>query len=79
MSIGTFVKKRGTEMPYLERILKIVAEVKPGILNHVSVRHDNGCKIWKTGVCSCNPDVEIISTAEAIKMTCKSSKKRKRR
>ena len=29
-------------MAYLERILKIGAEVKPDSLNHVSVRHENG-------------------------------------
>lgn len=51
-------------MPYLEKVIKIGTEVKPGSLHHVMIRHDDNCDIWKTGICSCDPDVGLFNVED---------------
>jgi hypothetical protein len=33
--------------------------LKPGTLNHVVIRHDDGCASSKGRACNCNPTVEL--------------------
>lgn len=54
-------KKRKIEIPRYMR--KMIAGLKdqqltPG-LHIVRVDHEPGCSIFKTGICNCNPDVNL--------------------
>ena len=35
----------------------------PGTVNHIAVRHDDWCLIFKGGVCNCDPEVETMRSA----------------
>jgi len=46
--------------PYMTTVLDHLAkaELKPGSIHVIKVRHDSWCKLMKgTGLCNCNPEV----------------------
>jgi len=48
-------------MSYIEKLLLMIKKgeipSKPGVLQHVSVAHDDWCNIHKGKNCSCDPDI----------------------
>ena len=54
--------KNGPIIPsYMEKILKELQhlQIPKGVVEVMNVRHDDDCEIWKTGICTCNPDIEL--------------------
>lgn len=46
---------------YVDKFLVAVSRLQPvpGTVSVMRVFHDDGCRIWKTGLCTCDPDVEL--------------------
>jgi hypothetical protein len=45
---------------YLPRMQAIPQEaITPGVVNIVTIAHDVGCLIWRTGYCNCDPDLSV--------------------
>ena len=46
--------------PAIEKARQNADRLRPGTVHEMRVSHDNWCLILKGGVCSCNPEVELI-------------------
>jgi hypothetical protein len=46
---------------YLADVLRVTANLKPGTLQHVEVRHDSWCALLNgRGPCICHPEVVLL-------------------
>lgn len=41
-------------------IRQAMREPRPPGMQHVTVNHEYDCRIWDTGVCTCNAEIEFI-------------------
>jgi hypothetical protein len=44
----------------IEKARQNLDRIRPGTVHEMRVSHDSWCLIFKGGVCSCNPTVELI-------------------
>jgi hypothetical protein len=42
---------------YFDKVANL--NIRPGTVNHVDIRHDDGCAVFGGGYCDCDPDVEL--------------------
>lgn len=77
-TLTEFMRKENTNMAYLDDILKIGATLKPGTVNHLFVEHEDNCKIWKTGECTCNPGFSLLE-GKSVRQTPVTRKTKKKR
>jgi len=50
---------------YKQRILKMIAagqiKMEPGKVDHIHVKHDPWCGVFKGGRCDCGPEIDITT------------------
>lgn len=70
-------------MPYIEKLLNLGVTLEPGTVQHVAVGHDDDCKIYDGGPCTCAADVlpldgpVPLKWAEDFKRRCRERRKAK--
>lgn len=58
-------KSRQFRRNYLKKAMPLLSQGERGKLNHIIIRHDDGCPALNGGAeCTCNPDAELISDEE---------------
>ena len=48
------------DQPYVRPLRELVT-VKPGEVRHVTIYHDTGCPRLRGGLCTCEPDLEVLN------------------
>ena len=56
---------KSDEPHYLRPLLRLFAEGKLGSaagLQHIAIRHDQWCRIYRDQACNCNPEIQVLET-----------------
>ena len=54
-------------MPYIEKTLALGLTLERGKTHHVNIAHDDWCKIYDGGCCSCDADVRVLPGPAPLK------------
>lgn len=59
MWLSEDVSQRGN---YQAKLMKMIqsGQIKLGGVQHLSIKHDTWCKIYRDGLCNCDPDIELM-------------------
>ena len=55
-------------MTYQRQLRKALSAglIKTGEVTQVTVEHEDGCRVWKTNRCTCQPSIRILAGSRVV-------------